>query len=270
MNRRLSSVAFALQPWLPCRIAACRRIGGHGADREHARTSRAVPALCTDAWLCRMAPRRASRPIPSSPRRTAWSPRGRSVPATRARSTSSNPASNRARRRSCGVGTSPVAIARHVFDGRRSYLVHLLADQHGDSIGLQINPGHDIPSLPDNNADVDAGRLPSTSPTARIRHRSPTSQGHELLLQATVSFCNVPNVHKQKKVNAKTGADKRGLRRQGEEEGDAEEEVPRQGPEAEDGRGDDRSAGDGRRDRHRSEVGAEGNPFPPLVRSKGW
>ncbi len=28
--------------------------------------------------------------------------------------------------------------------------------------------------------------------------------GHELLLQASVKFCKVPDVHKQKKVNAKT------------------------------------------------------------------
>ena len=28
--------------------------------------------------------------------------------------------------------------------------------------------------------------------------------GHELLIQASVKFCNVPDVHKLKKVNAKT------------------------------------------------------------------
>jgi hypothetical protein len=101
-----------------------------------------------------------------------------------------------------GVGTSPVAIAVT----SSADVVHTSATSlpisNGDSVGLQINAGHDIPDhFTGNNADVDAWAVP---PFADGTQGSFTGiQGHELLLQATVSFCNVPNVHKLKKVNAK-------------------------------------------------------------------
>jgi hypothetical protein len=101
-----------------------------------------------------------------------------------------------------GVATSPVAIAVTSSADTVHTSSTSLPISNGDSIGLQINPGHDIPDhFTGNNADVDAYAFP---PFVDGTQGSFTGiEGHELLLQATVSFCNVPNVHKLKKVNAK-------------------------------------------------------------------
>ena len=80
--------------------------------------------------------------------------------------------------------------------------------------------------------------------------------GHELLLQATVSFCNVPNVHKQKKVNAKTALTNADcgvkVKKKETQKKKFRGKVLKQKLAA----GHDRRARHGRRDRHRSEVGA--------------
>ena len=100
-----------------------------------------------------------------------------------------------------GVGTSPVAIAVT----STADVVHTsstsLPIANGDSIGVQENAGHEVPDhFTGNNADVDAYAPQFADGTQGSFTGIP---GHELLLQATVSFCNVPNVHKLKKVNAK-------------------------------------------------------------------
>ena len=78
----------------------------------------------------------------------------------------------------------------------------------GDNIGLEVDAGH---SLADhytaNNSDINAYANNFPDGTTASFTGVP---GHELLLQATVKYCLVPDVHKQKKVNAKsalTGAD---------------------------------------------------------------
>jgi hypothetical protein len=103
-----------------------------------------------------------------------------------------------------GAGTSPaVTVPLGTTDSVLNNVVSLPIKQ-GDAIGVSAGPsGHDLPSWPDNvNADVlgyatvfvDGGPPASTV----------NIPGHELLIQATMSFCNVPNLHRLKKVLAKT------------------------------------------------------------------
>jgi PASTA domain-containing protein len=75
----------------------------------------------------------------------------------------------------------------------------------GDAIGVTEAgdadagiPQHDTPGV---TANVMATSSPQPADGATALF-TPTAE-HELLLQATVSFCFVPNVHKLKKVNAK-------------------------------------------------------------------
>ena len=75
--------------------------------------------------------------------------------------------------------------------------------QQGDAIGISTETPYDLPQYTTtNSSDV----LEYASGFANGTTTSFTNIGglHELLLQATVKFCHVPNVHKQKKVNAKT------------------------------------------------------------------
>jgi hypothetical protein len=104
-----------------------------------------------------------------------------------------------------GVGTSPNAVVPPLTTD--SVLINnaSLPIKQGDAIGVAAGPaGHDLPSWPDNvTGDVvgtSLGNFADGSSSGTITD----IPGHELLVQATVSFCNVPNVHKQKKVNAKT------------------------------------------------------------------
>jgi PASTA domain len=71
----------------------------------------------------------------------------------------------------------------------------------GDNIGVEVDAGHSLPDhYTGNNADISA--YANTFPDGTAATFTGTPQ-HELLLQATVKYCLVPNVHKQKKVNAK-------------------------------------------------------------------
>lgn len=76
--------------------------------------------------------------------------------------------------------------------------------KQGDAIGISAGPsGHEVPQFTTtNNSDVIeyAPTFPDGTSATFVNFGGL----HELLLQATVKFCNVPNVHKQKKVNAKT------------------------------------------------------------------
>ena len=76
-----------------------------------------------------------------------------------------------------------------------------LAISNGDNIGVEVAGGTGLPDhFTNNNADVIGYASPFADGTSANFTNVP---GHELLLQATVKFCAVPNVHKLKKVAAK-------------------------------------------------------------------
>jgi hypothetical protein len=93
-----------------------------------------------------------------------------------------------------GAGTSPaITVPLGTTDSVLVSAVSMPIEQ-GDAIGASAGPsGHDLPSWPDNvNADV-LGYAPvfvDGGPAATTTN----IPGHELLIQATVKFCNVPNV----------------------------------------------------------------------------
>jgi hypothetical protein len=103
-----------------------------------------------------------------------------------------------------GVGTSPnVLVPALTTDSVLINNVSLPIKQ-GDAIGVAVNAGHGLPSWPDNvSADV-VGYALGNFADGTSSGNVTDIPGHELNIQATVSFCNVPDVHKQKKVNAKT------------------------------------------------------------------
>ena len=86
------------------------------------------------------------------------------------------------------------------------YTVSLPIKQ-GDAIGIAAVAGdsdagvpqHDTPGVTSNVWATNALGLPPDGVSASFTPEA----GHELLLQATVKFCAVPNVHKLKKVAAK-------------------------------------------------------------------
>ena len=93
----------------------------------------------------------------------------------------------------------PIASAS---DATYHFTTSLLIQQ-GDAIGLSVDAAHDLPQFTTtNSSDVleYAPNFANGTTTSFIN----IGGLHELLLQATVKFCHVPNVHKQKKVNAKT------------------------------------------------------------------
>ena len=103
-----------------------------------------------------------------------------------------------------GVGVSPNVVVPPLTTD--SVLINpvSLPIKQGDAIGVAISgSAGGLPSWPDNvNSDV-VGYVPGFANGAASGNFTDIP-GHELLIQATVSFCKVPDVHKQKKVNAKT------------------------------------------------------------------
>jgi len=76
--------------------------------------------------------------------------------------------------------------------------------KQGDAIGISNGPsGHDVPQFT-TTSQSDVLEYAPIFPDGTTATFINFGGLHELLLQATVKFCNVPNVHKQKKVNAKT------------------------------------------------------------------
>jgi len=75
--------------------------------------------------------------------------------------------------------------------------------KQGDAIGISTNLGHDLPQFT-TTSNSDVLEYAISFPDGGTTNFTNIGGLHELLLQATVKFCNVPDVHKQKKVNAKT------------------------------------------------------------------
>jgi hypothetical protein len=105
-----------------------------------------------------------------------------------------------------GAGTSPAVVVPPTTTDSVLINTVSLPIKQGDAIGVAVSggPGHQLPSWPDNvNADV-VGYVFAPFADGATSGTLTDIPGHELLIQATVSFCKVPDVHKQKKVNAKT------------------------------------------------------------------
>lgn len=103
------------------------------------------------------------------------------------------------------TSTQASALAPAISSGSDAtyHFTTSLPIQQGDAIGVSVDAAHNLPQFTTtNNSDV----LEYAINFANGTTTSFTNIGglHELLVQATVKFCNVPNVHKQKKVNAKT------------------------------------------------------------------
>jgi hypothetical protein len=104
-----------------------------------------------------------------------------------------------------GLGTAPAPAP----DSGSHEIVRYptsLAIKQGDAIGISGAgdldaglPQHDTPTITSNVWATNPMGQPADGTTASFTPEA----GHELLLQATVKFCAVPNVHKLKKVNAK-------------------------------------------------------------------
>jgi hypothetical protein len=100
-----------------------------------------------------------------------------------------------------GAGTGPaVTVPAGTTD---SVLTNPLAlpIKAGDAIGVSVNVGHGLPSWPDNIATDVVGYAPPLADGAA----TPTTDipGHELLVQATIQFCNVPTLKRLKTKPAK-------------------------------------------------------------------
>jgi hypothetical protein len=100
------------------------------------------------------------------------------------------------------AGTAAAApVPPGTLDAVFGYLTSLPIKQ-GDAIGVGVDPAHSLPQFTSNNlADVlgyTAG-VPADGATAAF---TPIG-GHELLVQATVEFCNVPILKKLKTKPAK-------------------------------------------------------------------
>jgi hypothetical protein len=99
-----------------------------------------------------------------------------------------------------GTAAAP-AVPGGVLDAVLGYLASLPIRQ-GDAIGVGVDPAHDLPQFTSNNlSDVlgySAG-VPADGASASMT----TVGGHELLVQATVKFCNVPILKKLKTKPAK-------------------------------------------------------------------
>jgi hypothetical protein len=106
-----------------------------------------------------------------------------------------------------GVGTAVAPTADPGIDDRILRYSTSLPIKQGDAIGVAAVAGdsdvgvpqHTTFGVPSNVVATNALGQPADGATATFT----PATGRELLLQATVQFCSVPNVHKLKKVAAK-------------------------------------------------------------------
>jgi hypothetical protein len=95
------------------------------------------------------------------------------------------------------LATGPVPTSD---DAIRTYPASLPIS-FGDFIGVEVDALHNLPDhFTGDSGDV-IGFAPTFADGTSATFTDVTQ--HELLVQATVKYCLVPNVHKQKKVNAK-------------------------------------------------------------------
>jgi hypothetical protein len=101
-----------------------------------------------------------------------------------------------------GVGRSPSTGPITSSNDAVYTYTSSLPISNGDNIGVEVSGGSGLPDhFTGNSSDIDA--YATTFPDGTSGTFTTSVTGHELLLQATVKFCLVPNVHKLKKVAAK-------------------------------------------------------------------
>ena len=170
-----------------------------GSALQHPNT----PSICSDCVGVQLDQAGGSSPLPlTSPANgtvTSWAVRSGDVGAVYTlrilRPTGGNTFT------SAGTSTAP-SVPGGTLDSILSHVASLPIKQ-GDAIGVALGPtATGLPQFTSNNqADV-LGYSTSVPPDGTPVTFVPLG-GHELLLQATVQFCSVPNLHKLKKVTAK-------------------------------------------------------------------
>src|SRR4051794_24453906 len=170
-----------------------------GSALQHPNT----PSICSDCVGVQLGQAGGSSPLPlTSPANgtvTSWAVRSGDIGAVYAlrilRPTGGNTFT------SAGTSTAP-SVPGGTLDSILSHVASLPIKQ-GDAIGVALGPtATGLPQFTSNNqADV-LGYSTSVPPDGAQVTFVPLG-GHELLLQATVQFCSVPNLHKLKKVTAK-------------------------------------------------------------------
>ena len=193
----IAGVASALM--LSITAAASANTATIGSALQHPNT----PSICSDCVGVQLGQAGGSSPLPlTSPANgtvTSWAVRSGDVGAVYTlrilRPTGGNTFT------SAGTSTAP-SVPGGTLDSILSHVASLPIKQ-GDAIGVALGPtATGLPQFTSNNqADV-LGYSTSVPPDGAPVTFVPLG-GHELLLQATVQFCSVPNLHKLKKVTAK-------------------------------------------------------------------
>jgi len=170
-----------------------------GSALQHPNT----PSICSDCVGVQLGQAGGSSPLPlTSPANgtvTSWAVRSGDVGAVYTlrilRPTGGNTFT------SAGTSTAP-SVPGGTLDSILSHVASLPIKQ-GDAVGVALGPtATGLPQFTSNNpADV-LGYSTIVPPDGTPVTFVPLG-GHELLLQATVQFCSVPNLHKLKKVTAK-------------------------------------------------------------------
>jgi PASTA domain len=193
----IAGLASALM--LSITAAASANTATIGSALQHPNT----PSICSDCVGVQLGQAGGSSPLPlTSPANgtvTSWAVRSGDVGAVYTlrilRPTGGNTFT------SAGTSTAP-SVPGGTLDSILSHVASLPIKQ-GDAIGVALGPtATGLPQFTSNNqADV-LGYSTSVPPDGTPVTFVPLG-GHELLLQATVQFCSVPNLHKLKKVTAK-------------------------------------------------------------------
>jgi PASTA domain len=205
MNRRLTAVALAAGLALAAAslpAAASADTAKIGSTLGHAEQPELCSVPCVAVQRTQSGGASSSLPVvsPANGVVTQWAVRT-SEPGATYNLRILRPASNTTYK---GAGTSPtVTVPGGTTDSVLINTVSLPIKQ-GDAIGVAIGGlATGLPSWPDNVQTDVVGYVPTVADGA-TSNTFTDIPGHELLVQATVSFCKVPDVHKQKKVNAKT------------------------------------------------------------------
>ena len=199
LTRTMLIAGLASALMLSITAAASANTATIGSALQHPNT----PSICSDCVGVQLGQAGGSSPLPlTSPANgtvTSWAVRSGDVGAVYTlrilRPTGGNTFT------SAGTSTAP-SVPGGTLDSILSHVASLPIKQ-GDAIGVALGPtATGLPQFTSNNqADV-LGYSTSVPPDGTPVTFVPLG-GHELLLQATVQFCSVPNLHKLKKVTAK-------------------------------------------------------------------